>query len=143
MDRMKLLFAVDSLSFLQQTEPVLKSIGIDYTILHPARLVCRQVLSPSDIVLLETGDDAAKLAQIVYELYKNAAVPGFSPGIIGIASAETIERNPSLAFWLIDGGAALICLLTPDTVINELPAIIKRLNRFLEEERDSILGQSG
>jgi len=77
----------------------------------------RAVLVQSNVVILDTDDDAASLVHIVHEIYKLYPGKGQGEGtlpLIGMLSTLQYERNPRFGYWIIDGSAAITVLLTFD-----------------------------
>ena len=72
-------------------------------------------LEPRDIILLETGDDAAAFVRAVYEVYWRVA-RAFIPRIVGFVTEETMNRNETMGWWDIDGHAALDALMPTDNI---------------------------
>jgi|SRR5579871_753871 len=85
-------------------------------------------LTPAQVLIVETGEDAAKLVQVVDTLYQQRDPLSQRPAIVGIVSREALQRNPALGFWLIDGQAALLCLwISEEIEYNNVPAFLRRL----------------
>lgn len=77
----------------------------------------KEILARSSVIVLDTNDDAASLVHIVHEIYKlfprQAIMQGTIP-ILGILSATQYQRNPRFQYWLINGSAAVLEILTFD-----------------------------
>ncbi|MCC6729417.1 MAG: hypothetical protein IT208_08760 [Chthonomonadales bacterium] len=75
-----------------------------------ARLTSRE--GPEPVLVVETGTDVAAMCQIVYGIHGACrSARRRRPAVFGVVTGETLERNPSLGVWLIDGSAALVALL--------------------------------
>ncbi len=62
------------------------------------------------LIVLDVGDDAARLVQVVNDLYRSPYHGGGELFVLCVTSKETLERNPSLGGWLIDGHAAVFAV---------------------------------
>jgi len=124
------IVAAESTPVRSHVAEIAKATGFVPVILKSARDVCR--LAPTSApIILETSDDVALLCQVVYRLYMSW-MPGTPPGIIALLSYEVMERNPSVATWDINGGAALICLLSPEDAPS-LRTVLKRVQDVTTE----------
>src|SRR5579871_125989 len=92
------IVAVESLPLREQLETVLREGGFSPTVVPSVSQLRRQLLTTRDLVFLETGGDAAKMVQVVNDLYKATSHTNFRPAIVGIASLDTIRGNPTLDF---------------------------------------------
>ncbi|MBM3492969.1 MAG: hypothetical protein FJX72_01405 [Armatimonadetes bacterium] len=67
------------------------------------------------LTVIEAGTNVALLVQTVYELYRVHREAGADrPVIVGICSEAVLDANMNLGVWLIDGHAALLCLVVTD-----------------------------
>lgn len=88
-------------------------------------------------VILDTNDDIAWLVQAVNDYHRSPFHIGGGAPIFCIASSSAIEVNPRLAFWLIDGGAAVSGVGGREPEYDFRPwlnRIIKQTSRFPKEE---------
>jgi hypothetical protein len=81
------------------------------------------------IIVLETSDDAARLTQVVYELYRKS-IGDRIPIVVGLLSTRQMQLNPSASLWNIDGHAALAALVASDKP-DSMVGIIALINRML------------
>jgi len=123
----EIVVAVDRDDLRTRIVEILEGSGYSPTVL-PSSEKLRHPFVPKENTFIIIGtEDVAALNQIVYHLYKSfgESVRG---SIIAIVSEETMERNPRLGFWDIDGGAALGCLLIAEgNQYDRIPCLIRHL----------------
>ena len=111
------------------TEKLEATAGCSILRVHPSEL---PLLDPRywRLSFLETGTDAALLTQIVYELHQRWPDYRSNAGLVPIASEAVLEANPSLTFWGIDGLAAVLSVLSRETVIFDPDVVVRFVNHL-------------
>jgi hypothetical protein len=128
----QVVLAVDSVPLRARIRKILEGAGIVPAVLRDSREI--RHLSPEQVasafIVLDTDDDVARLVQIVNDLYKLPYLGGRGSGtcILCVVGTDAIERNESLSFWEIDGGAAVFSVWTrEDGEFEMIPKLIERI----------------
>jgi TPR repeat len=128
----QVVLAVDNVPLRARIRKILEGAGIVPAVLRDSREI--RHLSPEQVasafIVLDTDDDVARLVQIVNDLYKLPYLGGRGSGacILCVVGTDAIERNESLSFWEIDGGAAVFSVWTrEDGEFEMIPKLIERM----------------
>lgn len=88
----------------------LSDMGFEVTACKQRNVSEQESLAESYVVI-ETGDDAALLTRVVYEIYMATGATWTLP-ILGLVTEAAFESNPSIGVWLINGHSATITVQT-------------------------------
>lgn len=133
---MEFIVAVEDPRLRSRLVRILRSIQKEPVSVGGADVAYR--LNPQQLnqgwLLLETGDDAHRLTQVVNDLHYSPWFEGGSVHVTCFVSRSTFKRNPGLGFWLIAGSAAVGGVWTEDTPDGEIAAFLKRLATPVSKE---------
>ncbi len=116
-----------------KAETLFRSLGFDVVVTDTTQSLSDIDLTDAMLVI-ETGDDAALLTRLIYELYLKNDHAGTLP-IIGIVSTTALKISPSLCFWTTNGHAAVLAVLTNDSSLeSNLYSFGRRIKTTSEEE---------
>lgn len=114
---------------------MIDELGYHATICHSSNIK----YSPDVLYLLQSSD-IFTIMKIVYELYLEAK-DSTRPCIIAMIDKDMFAQNQRLAYWVIQGYAALLCLipyngyLDTDNILG-LSSLIRRIDKQPTESRD-------
>ena len=130
------VLAIDDVPLREKAEAELRALNITPIhsgAAHIARHLSREERAVS-LILLETNDDVARLVQTVNDLYYSPYHNGGSVFALCIVSEKIFEQNMSLGFWLIQGGAAVFSVQSRETVVENLPSLVRWLSKASDSQ---------
>ena len=134
---MEFIVAVEDPNLRTRLVRILRSIENEPAIVGDAREAYR--LNPQQLnqgwLLLETGDNAHRLTQVVNDLHYSPWFEGGSVPVTCFVSRLMFEQNPTLGFWLIAGGAAVGRVWAKEMPDGEIASGLRWVGTARKEDR--------